>query len=937
MRILAIGFALGTGLLQLQGTLPSGNELIFILLASGCLFWIGIRLQHRKIIGLGHDQFGGHLPLKENHTAPNPNAGDGLWGMAGLLLMGITATLLGFAWAGWMAQRALTQSLPQAWEQKDILLTAMVTKIPTQTEDGFRFECEVQDWHGYIPSKPPFKHSSRGTSKNQPDTHNENTSEADLKSSLSPVIGAISPSQLPQTISLHWRKRGEELAVGSLWRMTVRLYRPRGTANPHTFDYDAWLLERDIRAIGYVRQAYPLPSPPSYSPRLWLEKQRQQIRTRLSRVLEGEAWGGTVIALAIGDQRAISLEQWDLFARTGISHLMSISGLHITLFAMLLGGLIRRFWGYIPRAVLYCPSPTIAAVLGFVAALLYALLSGWGIPAQRTILMLGIAAWSSIRGRINTPSRVLSLALGGVCLLDPWATLAPGFWLSFIAVALLMLSGWGLGAETDKLPASTATPGLPEAGTNKINTWLRDKMSVLFSTILSGIRAQAVISIGLIPATLALFGQISLVSPLANLLCIPVIGYGVAPLSLLAAFIPWDGIAHLALWLLIPLMDYVSWLGSKPWAWWHQATPPGLWVLWAGLGMSSAFLPLPVPWRIIGGLSLLPLLLYTPPRLAEGELSLSVLDVGQGLAVVARTREHTLVYDTGPRYSSNTTAGERILLPYLRGEGVSAIDTLILSHHDQDHVGGTRAILPLLKPNSTWLVSEMSDRYLGDTRTPPSLARAPSASQLTALPGLPQAQYCHRGQSWAWDGVQFRILSPLLPETDLPGDTKSPVKTDEDTSHPPLGLALPTQGKERRTRFSYNNRSCVLAIQVGAHQVLLTGDIEIPTEQWLVKEAAVDLPSLVLLSPHHGSRTSSGEAFLQAVRPLWVLISVGHLNRFHHPAPEVLQRYQQQGLSVLRTDQGGALLLRITSDSSPDKALSLVSWRQSSSRYWQLP
>jgi competence protein ComEC len=220
-----------------------------------------------------------------------------------------------------------------------------------------------------------------------------------------------------------------------------------------------------------------------------------------------------------------------------------------------------------------------------------------------------------------------------------------------------------------------------------------------------------------------------------------------------------------------------------------------------------------------------------PARPPAGEAWVDVLDVGQGLAVLVRTAEHTLLYDTGPRYGAETSAGQRIVVPFLHAIGVAWLDALVVSHRDQDHSGGLEAVR----------------------------AHAPIARFLTSMTGV-GAEPCAAGQFWEWDGVRFAILHPL--ERDY-------------------------LGKAKRT----NSMSCVLRVWNDGGAILLTGDIETDNERALIARAGKELRSDVLVAPHHGGRGSSSPAFVAAVAPRDAIFSAGYRNRFGHPRAEVLERY----------------------------------------------
>jgi competence protein ComEC len=714
----------------------------------------------------------------------------------------------GFLWASLAAHVRLADALPAQWEGRDVELTGVVAELPRPDERGVRARFDVEAVHTPL-------------------------------------------ARVPRHISLTWyRDAGKPLPSlhpGQRWRLTARLRRPHGTANPHGFDSEVWMLERNLRAAGYVRPAPPpaLLAPLVHRPGYGIELLRERIRTRILGALPGDPAAGILVALAIGDQPAIATQQWSVFTRTGVNHLMSISGLHITMVSGLVFAVVAWCWRRLPRAALEAPTHKAAAVAGLSAALLYGLLSGFGVPAQRTVTMLAIVVAALLFGRGTSAAAVLSVALVVVVLLDPWAILSAGFWLSFGAVALILYVGQGR---------------LQRAG------WL-----------LTWARVQWAVTLGLIPLLLVLFQQVSIVSPLANAVAIPVVSLGVVPLTLLGLAVPTDLLLVLAGKLMGACYWFLHALSTLPEAVWQQAAPPGWTVPVALIGVLCLLAPRGYPARWLGAVALLPLLSVHAPRPATGELWLEVLDVGQGLAAVLRTANHTLLYDTGPAFSGDADSGSRIVVPYLRGEGVSRLDGLIVSHDDSDHSGGARSVLQALPV--TWVASSLDPGH-------PQLALAARRVR------------CFAGQHWEWDGVRFEMLHPAW------DGYNAPAARD-------------------------NDRSCVLRVTAAGGSVLLTADIEQKAEAQLLAQASRPLGSEVLLVPHHGSATSSSHAFLSQIRPRIAVVPVGYRNRFGHPADAVLARYAELGATVHRTDRDGALLLRF------GETVSVQTWRALHRRYWQ--
>lgn len=780
MRVFILAFAAGIGLLQSQPDLPPVVTLASLAGAALLLLWVARRGQKSALATRRY---------------------------AGRLFLAAGAACLGLVWAAGFGHWRLSEELPADLEGSDIEIRGVVAGLPQELERGLRFDFDVEQ--------------------------------------AAPGV--------PRRISLAWYRGGDREAdesprvpvrAGERWRLTVRLKRPHGNLNPHGFDYEAWLFERGIRATGYVR---PRAEAERLEARVWrpayaVEMLRESIRERFRRMLPDAPYVGILIALTIGDQQAIAPELWQAFGRTGITHLMSISGLHVTMFAGLAYALVNWLWRRSPRLPLRLPAQKAAALGGVVAAFAYCLLAGFAVPAQRTLYMLGVVALAHVAAREVSASRVLALALLLVLLLDPWAVLAAGFWLSFGAVGLLFLIGGGrLG------PAH----------------WL-----------LEWLRAQWAVTIGMLPALLMLFQQFSLVSPLANAVAIPLVSFVITPLAMLGA-LPWlDPVLALAHAVTAAMMVAVEGLAALPLAVWQQAAPPFWAVLVALAGGVWLLLPRGFPSRWLGLLCFLPLLSAEAPRPAAGTALLTVLDVGQGLAVHVQTARHDLLFDAGPAFSADADSGNRIIAPYLRAMGVRRLDAMVISHADKDHEGGAASVLAALPV----------------ARLTTSL---PFEHPLSAQP-LPH-EPCRDGDAWEWDGVRFEMLHP----------------TDDHLSR------------------KSNDLSCVLRVAAGGRVALLTSDIEAASEYALLARHGQHLLAAVMTVPHHGSKTSSTAEFIAAVGARDVVFPVGYRNRFGHPKEEVVARYAASGARLHRTDGDGAVRLQLA-----PQGVTLRHERAESRRYW---
>lgn len=722
----------------------------------------------------------------------------------------------GFTSAGWHAHWRLADEVPAGDEMRDVVVTGVVASLPMRLERGVRFEFTVE------------------------------SHAADVA--------------VPGRLLLAWYTPGEPVQPGERWRLVVRLKRPHGALNPTGFDVEAWLLERDLRATGYVRSG-SLPPPQRlqamvWRPALMVERSRAWLRDRLLVTLQTQPYGGVLLALVLGDQRAISREHWTLFNRTGIAHLVSISGLHITMIAALAGAIAGGLWRRVPALLQRAPAQTAGVLAGVVAALLYALLAGWGVPAQRTVLMLACvaAAWLW-RSRI-TPAVALAVAAVVVSAWDPWAVTAAGFWLSFGAVAAIV---W-------------VVQGRPASG----GRWR--------TAVRTAVRVQLAVTLALVPATVMLFQQVSLVSPLANALAIPLVSWVVTPLALAGAAIaalsqplallatPLFGLAHTVFAGLAAVLGLIA---QPAWAAVAVPAPPALLGVLAVAGVAWLLAPPGWPLRRLGLVALLPLAVWPGERPGAGELWVTALDVGQGSAVVLETRSATWVYDSGPGYTAESDAGERVVLPYLRGRGIAVLDGLVVSHLDRDHSGGAASILRGI---------EVRRRL---TSIDPGHA---------VLAGF-DAERCEAGQVITSGDLTLQVLHPV-----------------------------PADYARRRPT---NAMSCVLLARIGETRILLTGDIPAADEAAL----AVREPGLRadwMLMPHHGSNSSSGRELLDRVRPRVAVAQVGYRNRFGHPDARVLARYAAAGIAVVRTDHAGAAQWRF----APGREVELRVWRAHARRYW---
>ena len=832
----------------------------------------------------------------------------------------VLAATLGFGYAAWRADIRLARELPHEWEGRDIVLTGTVRGLPVRDARGVRFGFDVE--------------------------------------TTAPVV-----ERFPDTVQLNWFAFGEgalpRLAPGERRTLVARLKRPHGNANFHLPDAEARMLERGIRATGYVRDAHRAaegnprsvqavdaqrgePAGAGLSLRRALnavDRMRAAIRQRIVDVLSslhaGDAapHAGIVIALAIGAQDAISDDDWQRLRRTGTNHLMAISGLHIGSVAALAAALAaapwrRGFWLY-ARLPLCVPVPLAASFAGVLAATAYAALAGLGIPAQRTLTMLIVASLAFMTGRRVDSMLVLAWALAIVVLVDPWATLSPSTALSFGAVATIVFAlksaGCSDDARRDDEPdwpsldpseGALSAQGGDDAGTVDVACGagtagcdrrpfrgyvvtlagvvrqrllcraaaLVDRMYALLCDLprrlVAAARVQWAVTIGLAPLTVLWFSQIPLVGPLANAIAIPWVSMLVVPCVLVGIALPapLDGPAlRLAHWLIESLFAALDVLGAPAWAVSRLPVPTPLALALAMAGVIWMLAPRGWPLRFAAPILWLPLVWPASRMPYADEFRVTALDVGQGTSVLVETAHRRLLFDAGPGPEAGN-AGQRIVAPFLLAHGVHALDMLVVSHRDADHAGGAPAVLADIAP------AQMR-------------ASLPGAHPLWAAARGAGASIgaCRAGRRWQWDGVTFEFLWP-----DGPADVRKP-----------------------------NQTACVLRVSNARHAVLIASDIERGSERALVSRHGQALASDVLIVPHHGSRTSSTETFLDSVRPLVAIFQVGYRNRFNHPHPLVVARYRMRDAEMLRSDDDGAI--RIDTDGA---TLIVDAYRSTHRRYW---
>ncbi|QLI80389.1 DNA internalization-related competence protein ComEC/Rec2 [Chitinibacter fontanus] len=691
-----------------------------------------------------------------------------------IIYMGIY--LIGFSYAQHFATQRLAQRLPITLVGQSVKIVGRIISIPETNQFGQRFLLEPDiiysetDWH---------------------------------------------PTQIQVAVN------NKQLAIkaGERWVFEVKLKPVHGQINPASFDLESWFLQNNIAATATAKQSQRLADTPFHLAN-WktvLQSWRGRLNEQTSEKLAHHPYSGVLKALALGEQSQISAEQWWRFSQTGITHLISISGLHITMLAGLVAALTRFIWRYIPQLNQVIPAPKAAILFGVCAATAYFIISGMGIPSQRTIIMLMIASALIWQHRPIPLSLAWLTALAIVLLVDPLAALSIGFWLSFLSVGILL---W--------------------ACANRIHPAARWR---------EWLSSQWAATLAMLPLLLFIFGQFPLVSPLANIIAIPLISIVITPLALLGLIDPSGYLLRLAADLMADCDTILQWCTHLPLATWQHTQPPFYLLPPALVGVMLILLPRGFSGRYLGGLLLLPLLIFSPAKLPSGTFRAITLDVGQGLSVLIQTRHHALLFDTGTQSNA-----DRVILPAFRYFNIGQLDTLLLSHNDNDHIGGGSILL------QRWPIRQILHSLPAEHPIVQANATIKSVSE------------CHAGQNWRWDDVQFNVLWP-------PAD----LVTRQD-----------------------NAKGCVIRVANTQHSILITADIGKAEESALLSQAILPATD-VLIVPHHGSKSSSSPEFIAATQPKYAVFSAGFMNRFGHPKLEIIERYQVNHAQPLITSQLGAV------------------------------
>ncbi|HCS64218.1 MAG TPA: DNA internalization-related competence protein ComEC/Rec2 [Cellvibrio sp.] len=761
-------------------------------------------------------------------------AGCCYWRSARYLL----ALCLGLAWGIYSGHSLCNMQLADELVGKDLTVTGYIQGLPESDDRRQRFNLRV-------------------------------------KSAVTAGGESIPAEFFPARLQLSWysyQRNGAKLdipslAIGDEWQVRVRLKRPRGFVNPAGFDYQAWLMRQGIGATGYVvahrnnQQIFSIEKKFRFDD--WINQQRYQLQQWVV-AHSTSSERGILIALLIGDSALVDKNQWARMQQTGTSHLIAISGMHVGFLAIFgfyvglwLGKCIQQVWHR-------CPALMIAWWSAILCASFYSALAGFNIPTVRTLIMLAVFYLACLWRRSINIADIFCLALAMVVVLDPLAAFDMGFWLSFGAVALLLIYFSGR-----LVPKHNSEPWSGYSAAN---------------VLVGFIRSQWLMFIGLFVPLSVLVSSVSLVAPVANGIAIPLITFLVVPLLLISAAIrnlfgsASDFLLSGAGWLMEILKIFLEALLALGGSW---ASPvvafrPELAVLFA---LSSCVLILPKGLfsRALGWCGLLLgaclSLFIVPPN--QPDLKLTVLDVGQGTAIVVQVGEQTLVYDVGPKYTDSFDAGSGIVVPYLYAQGIDHIDRLVVSHGDMDHAGGLNGLLEK---------TSVDQLFAGEPEKIPQ-----------PIMDTTETKNCHQAPEWHWQNVRFQFLQ-----------------------FPQLAHA------------SANNHSCVLLISYGEQHILLPGDIETSVENQLMRAHQLPEKLTLLLAAHHGSRTSSGLGFVNKMQPKVVVYSAGYRSQHGHPHLQVKQRYQAVGSREINTAESGAILF----EWDQNELQRVREYRQSNRRYW---
>lgn len=658
------------------------------------------------------------------------------------------------------------------------------------------------------------------------------------------LVDAPAPIANLRRLRLGWYERDLDVRAGERWQVLVQLRHAHGLRNPGDNDFEGRLFDQGIDATGYVVRCPCNARIGAASWRSPVLRARAWIAMRIAAAMPASVNLGIVQDLAVGVDEHVTSDQWRTFSATGTTHLMAISGFHIAGVAFVAMAFVRVLWRSV--AIRAFARSDAESIVGMTAAICYALLAGFSVPTQRTLVTLACVFLATLLRRASAVWSLLGIALIGVLLLDPLASLGAGFWLSFATVAGILFALEG-------------------------RVGRRSEWGEL-------VPAQIAATLCLLPLTLWLFGSVSLIGPLINLVAIPVFSLALVPAILIGVaalvLLPqscgavWFSMIDLAISKAWPLF---SALGHSPLAQIHMAARPAWTMLLLAAGALWSLAPWPLRVRLLGLAFGLPALFWRAPTIGSAGFEVTVLDVGQGLSVFVATREHCLLFDTGPRSQSGRAAAEFSVIPFLQQHGITRLDALVLSHGDRDHTGGAAVVRQAVS---------VTREFAGGRRN------------------VKSARPCEAGRKWNWDGVDFEFLHPAA----------------------------------RSSPATENNASCVLKVTGQEGTALLTGDIDAAAEKEVLEHSDPGRIDVVVV-PHHGSRSSSGIDFVATLAPRWAVVAAGYDNRWHFPNSDVVERWQAAGARVLTTARSGAITFRFDPGAVRSQPLE---YRESRRLFWHV-
>lgn len=797
--------------------------------------------------------------------------------------------LLGLSYGYISANALITQQLSADLDNKVFVVNGVVTGLVKNSSSSIRFDLIVTDLslfseNKYVSVSDRYKHKKIRLSY----YHHNKINKAYLF----------------------------DVNTGDDWQFLVKLKRPRGFVNPIGFDYQRYLLSKNISATGYIKVSNKNKKIANKCIEfsfnfIFVACIRDKLNDFLEENFSDSKVLGMLTGLLIGEKNKITKAQWKTLKDTSTIHLLAISGLHIGLAAAMgycLGLFLRRcvalimtrFSKYLSIINFFGTCRWLPSIISMIFAIAYSLLAGFSLPTQRALIMLSLFHIGLLCYRNIRPWRIFVVALLVIALVDPLAIYSQGFWLSFLAVGVLILvfNGYLLDKKIcDKRSLDKRLLDKVLVNKNTPDSWWHQYAygfyRLIYRYLRGFLKAQWSIFIGLLLPSIILLKGVSGLGFIANFIAIPLVTVVTVPLLLLslllmpveksAAVIAID-FANSSIEALFFILHQLQSYGVNFWGF-SIGEPTFLTIVIASVGVILLLLPRGIPVKWLGLLCLVPLLFS---ERNDFILKVTAFDVGQGTAVIVETPDFELIYDTGKKYSDSFNIGEHILAPYLKNEKREDVDLLMISHNDLDHAGGVDGLLKTIN---------VKNIYAGELNKNTQL----------------KAQQCVAGQQWQWNKVFFSVLWP----------THEYIKATQakaDTVNSAQAAAL----------INSNNLSCVLLIRYQSISILLAGDIEKSIEKQLIERQLIPNNINVLLAPHHGSQTSSHKNWIDYLNPEYVIFSTGYKNSYGHPHKKVMKRYKKNNATLLNTANDGAIEFVI----DVDKSLSVHRSRLVNRHYW---